>query len=55
MDCQSATSIEDEARVISEQNAQAIKVQFQIIRIQMVREYIHFNFMRSIIPFGYDL
>lgn len=32
-----------------------VNVKFQFIRIQMVREYIHINFMRSIIPFGYDL
>lgn len=32
-----------------------VNVKFQFIRIQMVREFIHINFMRSIIPFGYDL
>lgn len=36
-------------------NAKSINVKFQFLRIQMVREFIHINYMRSIIPFGYDL
>ena len=55
MDCIRANSIEDEARVTQELNAQAINVNFQFIRIQMVREYIHINFMKSMVPFGYNL
>lgn len=55
MDCQRAVSIEDESRVIQEQNASNINVEFQFIRIQMVREFIHINYMKSMIPFGYDL
>ena len=55
MDCVRATSIEDEARVAAELNAQSINVAFQFIRIQMVREFIHINFMKSIVPFGYNL
>lgn len=39
----------------SENLHKLVNVKFQFIRIQMVREYIHINFMRSIIPFGYDL
>lgn len=55
MDCVRATSIEDEARVTQELNAQSIGVSFQFIRLQMVREYIHINYMKSLVPFGYNL
>lgn len=55
MDCTKATSIEDEARIAQEHNAKSINVQFQFIRIQMVREFIHFNYAKSIIPFKFDL
>jgi 5'-3' exoribonuclease 2 len=55
IDCKAAESIEDEAKVAETINAGNIQVNFQFINLKLVREYLHLNFMRAKVPYGYDL
>lgn len=55
MDCKSADSMQNEQKEAEEAKKSSINVNFQFIRLQMVREYIHYNYMNANIPFGYNL
>jgi 5'-3' exoribonuclease 2 len=55
IDCKAAESIEDEIKVQEKINAGNIQVQFQFLNLKLVREFLHLNFMRAKIPYGYDL
>lgn len=54
-ECRPAATIEEEQAVADRINAEAVNVQFQYLNLKLVREFLHVQFMRSKVPFGYDI